>query len=48
MKIIIYLLIILKVLLPQVLIADETLIKGKEIFLNSGNCAACHSLKDAG
>ena len=48
MKIIIYLLIILKVLLPQVLIADETLIKGKEIFLNSGNCATCHSLKDAG
>ena len=22
--------------------------KGKEIFLNSGNCATCHSLQDAG
>ena len=22
--------------------------RGKEIFLNAGNCATCHSLKDAG
>ena len=27
---------------------DEIFNIGKEIFLNSGNCAACHSLKDAG
>ena len=27
---------------------DEIFNKGKEIFLNNGNCAACHSLKDAG
>ena len=47
MKVKIFLIVILKLLLPQVLIADETLIKGKEIFLNSGNCASCHSLKDA-
>ena len=28
--------------------SDEIFNKGKEIFLNSGNCATCHSLKDAG
>ncbi len=28
--------------------SDEIYNLGKEIFLNSGNCAACHSLKDAG
>ena len=28
--------------------SDEIFVKGKEIFLNDGNCAACHSLKDAG
>tara|TARA_B100001063_G_C16727048_1_gene537057 strand:+ start:1078 stop:1389 length:312 start_codon:yes stop_codon:yes gene_type:complete len=28
--------------------SDEIFNKGKEIFLNNGNCAACHSLKDAG
>ena len=28
--------------------SDETFVKGKEIFLNAGNCATCHSLKDAG
>ena len=32
----------------QLVIADELFLKGKEIFLNTGNCAACHSLKDAG
>jgi cytochrome c6 len=28
--------------------SDEIFLKGKEIFLNAGNCAACHSLNDAG
>ena len=28
--------------------ADEKFIKGKEIFLEAGNCAACHMLSDAG
>ncbi len=28
--------------------ADELFSKGKEIFLEAGNCATCHSLSDAG
>ena len=28
--------------------ADETLILGKNIFLEKGNCATCHALNDAG
>ena len=28
--------------------ADELLNKGKEVFLEAGNCAACHTLSDAG
>ena len=28
--------------------SDEIFNLGKEIFLNAGNCATCHSLKDAG
>ena len=28
--------------------ADELFSKGKEVFLGAGNCAACHSLSDAG
>ena len=28
--------------------ADELFLKGKEIFLGAGNCAACHTLSDAG
>ena len=28
--------------------SDEIFNKGKEIFLNTGNCSTCHSLKDAG
>ena len=28
--------------------SEKSVNKGKEIFLNSGNCATCHSLKDAG
>ena len=29
-------------------LADEKFELGKDIFLNAGNCSACHSLKDAG
>ena len=28
--------------------ADELFNNGKEVFLEAGNCAACHSLSDAG
>ena len=28
--------------------ADELFNKGKDVFLGAGNCAACHSLSDAG
>ena len=28
--------------------ADDLFDKGKEVFLEAGNCAACHSLSDAG
>ena len=28
--------------------SDEGFNLGKEVFLNNGNCATCHSLKDAG
>ena len=28
--------------------ADELFNKGKEVFLDAGNCAACHTLSDAG
>tara|TARA_B100001741_G_scaffold201615_1_gene166386 strand:- start:237 stop:551 length:315 start_codon:yes stop_codon:yes gene_type:complete len=28
--------------------SDEKFNLGKDIYLNEGNCAACHSLKDAG
>ena len=28
--------------------ADELFSKGREVFLEAGNCAACHSLSDAG
>ncbi len=28
--------------------ADELFNKGKEVFLEAGNCAACHTLADAG
>ena len=40
--------IIFKLILGPNVIADELFDQGKSIFLNSGNCASCHSLKDAG
>ena len=48
MKLLIYTAILVKMFFFQLVIADELFLKGKEIFLNSGNCATCHSLKDAG
>ena len=36
------------VFLNQISNADETLILGKNIFLEKGNCATCHALSDAG
>ena len=48
MKLLIYTAILFKIFFFQLVIADELFLKGKEIFLNSGNCATCHSLKDAG
>ena len=48
MKLFIYFIVLFKIFFFQNLLADEVFLKGKEIFLNSGNCATCHSLKDAG
>ena len=48
MKLLIYTAILVKMFFFQLVIAEELFLKGKEIFLNSGNCATCHSLKDAG
>ena len=48
MKLLIYTAILIKMFFFQLVIADDLFLKGKEIFLNAGNCATCHSLKDAG
>ena len=48
MKLLIYTAILVKMFFFQLVIADELFLKGKEIFLNAGNWATCHSLKDAG
>ena len=48
MKLLIYTAILVKMFFFQLVIADELFLKFKEIFLNAGNCATCHSLKDAG
>ena len=48
MKLFIYIILIFKIFFFQNLSSDEVFLKGKEVFLNSGNCATCHSLKDAG
>jgi len=43
-------LIFLIILFPntQKLLADEIFEKGREIFLEQGTCASCHTLNDAG
>ncbi len=48
MKIKIILLLILNFVVFNQSFSDYMYNQGKEIFLNSGNCATCHSLKDAG
>jgi len=48
MKLKLILLIILNVLVSNKTFSDEKFNLGKDIFLNDGNCAACHSLEDAG
>ena len=48
MKLFVYIVVFFKIFFFQNLLSDEVFSKGKEIFLNSGNCAMCHSLKDAG
>ena len=48
MKIKLIFLIIFNLLLFNKSYSDEKFNLGKEIFLNAGNCATCHSLKDAG
>ena len=48
MKLLIYTAILFKIFFFQLVVADELFLKGKKIFLNAGNCATCHSLKDAG
>ncbi len=48
MKIKLIFLIIFNLLLFNKSYSDEKFNLGKEIFLNNGNCATCHSLKDAG
>ena len=47
MKLFNYLLVLMFFLI-QNLNADEILNLGKEIFLETGNCAMCHTLEDAG
>ena len=48
MKLKLILLIILNVFVYNKTFSDEKVNLGRDIFLNDGNCAACHSLKDAG
>ena len=48
MKQIVFILSILSFVAFNKTFADEKFNIGKEIFLNAGNCATCHSLKDAG
>ena len=43
-----YIVSIIFILLSQTLCADELLDLGKNVFLEKGNCAMCHSLADAG
>ena len=43
-----YFFIAIFILFSKTLFADEILDLGKIIFLEKGNCAACHALNDAG
>ena len=48
MKLKLVILVLLNFLIFNHSFSEEMFNLGKEIFLNSGNCATCHSLKDAG
>ena len=48
MKIKLYILFVFTFLFFTDVKSDEIFNLGKDIFLNSGNCATCHTLKDAG
>ncbi len=47
MKLNIIFFVILNLLIFKSVYSDERFDLGKEIFLNAGNCGACHTLKDA-
>ena len=47
MKIKLSFIILLNLIVFNQSFSDEMFNLGKEIFLNNGNCATCHSLKDA-
>ena len=42
-----YYIVIFNIVLSQSISANDLLEKGKKIFLEEGNCATCHTLKDA-
>ena len=48
MKYLNYICILIPTLFVQTLYAEEKLNIGKNIFLEKGNCATCHTLSDAG
>ena len=48
MKVKLIFLLIFNLLLFNKTFSDEKFDLGKNVFLNAGNCATCHSLKDAG
>jgi len=48
MKHFIFLILLIFITFSQNLDADEILNLGKNIFLEKGNCATCHTLSDAG
>jgi len=48
MKHFIFLILLIFITFSQNLDADEVLDLGKNIFLEKGNCATCHTLSDAG
>ena len=47
MKLKVIILVLLNFIIFNHSFSDEMFNLGKEIFLNNGNCATCHSLKDA-
>ena len=48
MKLKVIILVLLNFIIFNHSFSDEMFNLGKDIFLNSGNCATCHSLQDAG